>query len=446
MLRFSLILSMCFIYILESFYSNEFIGIVFNIVAVLVFFSILPLLESKGRLFVLTLFLMGIILHFSVGDRGMGLLEGITQNLALLSILILAPLLSIPLKREGVIETVILYLNELKTDPRNTFYGISSFMLTLAPILNMGALRIVHGFVENIKFSSKLLSRSYYVGFTPAVLWSPFFASVGIVLFYLDMTYLSYVAVGILFALLQVAVGIFLFRPKVFKEADVKHAKQTKLLYNNRKKDIYFLFGFVFGLVLTLIVLEHFLQKSMLLLVSIVCFIVPIMWVILRKKRSIVKEEVFLYKEKLLTQSKTEICLFLSAGIFGNAISHTPVKQLLEQVMQWSATQSLGVLFLFIILFVSLMAALGVHQIIVIPLILTSLDFAEIHIAMYCVAFMCIFTWMLSSAISPLNAMNIIISQCVRKDGLTVALKWNGMYFLTLTVLAFAYVYLLSWI
>jgi hypothetical protein len=446
MVRFSLILSMCFIYILEALFPITPLGIIYNIVAIAVFLFMFPLLEWKGRMFTLTLFFAGVIIHFSVGDRGLDLFQGITQNMALLSILILAPLLSVPLKREGVIETIIVYLNEMKKNPRNTFYGISSFMLILAPILNMGALRIVHGFVESIRFPSEFLSRSYYIGFTPAVIWSPFFASVGIVLFYLDITYLSYVVVGVLFALLQMVVGFFLFRPKVINIQNVKQEKLSDSEDEIRKRYIYILIGYVTGLVLLLIVMEQILKKPMLLLVSIVCLIVPIVWAVLRKKGSIIKEEASLYKTKLLTQSKTELCLFLSAGLFGNAISHTPVKGILERATQWSATQSAGLLFLFILLFVTFMAALGVHQIIVIPLILTSLNFAEINISVICIAFMCIFTWMLSSSISPLNALNIIISQCVRKDGLTVAFKWNGQYFLVITGLAIAYVYLLNWI
>jgi hypothetical protein len=447
MLRFSLIMSMCLLYIVEAFMPNVYIGLVFNMVATAVFLLFLPLLEWKGRIFTLVLFAAGGIIHYTVGDKGFDLVQGITQNMPLLSILILAPLLSVPLRREGIIDSVILYLNELKNNPRKTFYGISTFMLTLAPILNMGALRIVHGFVESIHLPPKLLSRSYYVGFTPAVIWSPFFASVGIVLFYLDITYLSYVAVGVMFAVIQMMVGFFLFRPKIVEETAAAEERNEMILHEKRsKKDMYLLFGFVLGLVVLLIVMEQVFQKSMLLLVSIICFLVPVAWVIFRKKKSIVKEEIILYKNKLHSQ-KMEICLFLSAGMFGNAVSHTPVKLLLESSIQWSATQSIGVLFLFIILLVTLMAFLGVHQIIVTPLILTSLDFTSMpNVAVASVAFMCIFTWMLSSAISPLNAMNIIISQCVQRNGVTVAFKWNGVYFLAITGLAFVYVYVLNWI
>lgn len=259
MIRFSLVLSMCFLYILEAFMPNMYISLIFKMAAAAVFFTMMPLLDRKGRIFTLGLFTAGIFIHYAVGDRGMLLIEGITQNMALLAILILAPLLSIPLRREGIIDTVITYLNELKNSPAHTFYGITSFMLTLAPILNMGALRIVHGFVENIKIPSKLLSRSYYAGFTPAVIWSPFFASVGIVLFYLDITYLSYVAFGVFFAVLQMAVGMILFRPAgaVETAAAMEREAEISVPEKGRRRDLYTLAGFVFGLVFLLIVMEQ---------------------------------------------------------------------------------------------------------------------------------------------------------------------------------------------
>ncbi|NUH83423.1 hypothetical protein HUN92_06500 [Bacillus firmus] len=241
---------------------------------------------------------------------------------------------------------------------------------------------------------------------------------------------------------------MILFRPAGVVEtaAAMEREAGNSMPEKARRRDLYTLAGFVFGLVLLLIVMEQVTQKSMLLLVSMVCCIVPAGWMILRNQKKAVKEEISLYKSKILAQ-KMEICLFLSAGLFGNAVSHTPVKQLLERSMHWSAQQSIGILFSFIILFVTFMAFLGVHQIIVIPLILTSLNFAELpDITVVSVAFMCIFTWMLSSSISPLNAMNIIISQCVQKNGLTVAFRWNGAYFISVTGMAFLYVYVLNWL
>lgn len=443
MLRFALILTMCFLYIIDAFIANGTVSYFYSILTVIVFFTSWILLERGSKIFTLSLLLIGMGIHYSANERGVVLFQGITQNMPLLAILILAPLLSIPLKREGIIGSTVSFLEQLKNNPRNIFYGLSSVMVIVSPILNMGALRIVHGFVENIKITPKILSKSYYIGFTPAVIWSPFFASVGIVIFYLDITYLSYLPVGIAFALIQLICGILLFRPQALKEQKLSVSNISRF-GDEQKKHVFLLISYVFLILVMLISMEQWLHKSMLLLVSVICLSVPLMWFMVRGSLGILKNELFLYKEKVLVQTKTEICLFLSAGVFGNAIANTPVKGVIEQTMQWASVTSVGILFIFIVFCVTLLAMLGVHQIITVPLILTALVSANIDIHLSLIAFMCIFSWMLSAAISPLNALNIIISSCVKRNGITVAYKWNGLYFLFTSLAALTYVYVLN--
>lgn len=445
MLRFALILAMCFLYIIDAFIVSDTLSIFYSILTVIVFFTSWLLLERKSKLFTFSLLIIGMGIQYSTNGRGLELFQGITQNMPLLAILILAPMLSIPLKREGIIGTTVSYLDNLKNNPRHIFYGLSAVMVIVSPILNMGALRIVHGLVENIKISPKVLSKSYFIGFTPAVIWSPFFASVGIVIFYLDITYLSYLPVGIAFALIQLLCGIILFRPQPAKDQKLM-SSNTSVLGNEQKKHVFLLISYVFLIIVLLISMEQWLHKSMLLLVSIICLAVPLFWFMVRGSIKILKTELFLYKDKILVQTKTEICLFLSAGVFGNAISNTQVKTVIEQTMQWASATSVGILFILIVFCVTFLAMLGVHQIITVPLILTSLVSADINIHSSLIAFMCIFSWMLSAAISPLNAMNIIISSCVKRNGITVAYRWNGAYFLFISIAAFTYVYFLSFI
>ena len=444
MLRFTLIMSMCFIYMVHTYYATPFTATIFPIISVLVYIVVVLKMDKRARKFTLTLFIVGIVVHFMNGNRGFELFEGITQNLPLLAILILAPLISIPLKREGIIDTVVIGLTKNQNDERKAFYSLSSFMFLLAPILNMGAIRIVHGFINNIGLQPKMLSRAYYTGFTPAVLWSPFYASVGIVLYTLEMTYMSYIIVGVLFAIIQLVTAVLLLRPKeVFQESKSESSEPDETDMNS-KKNIFLLIGFVLCLLFLLISMEAILKKPMLLLVSFLCLFVPIFWFLIRNKWSVVQEEYGLYKSNVLQGSKMEITLFLSAGLFGNAIANTPLIKILGTVIEWSFQESLAVLFLFILLFVTSMAMIGVHQIISIPLVLMTLIESGVAFNPLPIAFMCIFSWMLSAAISPLNAMNIIISQNVRENGITVAYRWNGIYFLVITCIAFIYIYIID--
>lgn len=310
-------------------------------------------------------------------------------------------------------------------------------MMIPAPILNMGAIRIVHEFVDGLKVSPRLLSRSYYSGFTPAVIWSPFYASVGVVLYMMEIPYLTYLPVGIGFATLQILVSFFIFRP-----AD--KGQRIEVNRSTDKKDwknFYLLIGFVFGLILLLIVMETITKLPMLFLVSINCLFIPFIYVIARNKWGQMGKEISGYKKQVVQHSNMEITLFLSAGLFGNALLHTPITDVLKYVLVWSSKGGILLLFLFIICFCTLMAAMGIHQIIVIPLILTILLSENVNVSLLATGFMCIFTWMFSASISPLNALNIIISNCVKNNGLRVAFKWNGKYFLGIASLAFIYAF-----
>src|SRR5699024_837949 len=89
------------------------------------------------------------------------------------------------------------------------------------------------------------------------------------------------------------------------------------------------------------------------------------------------------FKNQMIQNNNMEISLFLSAGIFGSSLMHTPIATILKRIIMWSAQGSVLLAFLFIVIFVTLMAFLGIHQIISIPLILPFLLTPEINITVY---------------------------------------------------------------
>src|SRR5690625_1526185 len=140
MFQFVVFIIMCLLYITQRILANDIIQMVFILIAILAFQQAFSRLNKRNQLFTGFLFLTGVLIHFLYGSRGLGLFDGVTQNLPLLAIILLAPLISLPLKGVGILTTVIQKLNEYKDDERKIFYGVSSFMLILAPIINMGAL------------------------------------------------------------------------------------------------------------------------------------------------------------------------------------------------------------------------------------------------------------------------------------------------------------------
>lgn len=407
------------------------------LICLLVFIMAFYKLRVKTKIFTGLLFLSGVIIHFLYGNTGINILDGITQNLALLSIILLAPLISIPLKQEGVIRSIVSDLKDMKDDLKRTYYGVFLFVFMLSPILNMGSLRIVHSFISELNVPPKILSNAYYNGFTPAVLWSPFFASVGIVLYTADLSFKAYLPIGLLFSFVQIGIALWILRDVTITDinkSEIKHNYQVLLSFI-----LYVLF-----ILITLVVLESLTGWSMLLLVSILCLVIPMAYQVFRFNLQAIKTEVRAYIEQIKHHSGMEVALFLSAGLFGSALLHTPVVAGLRTIILWSSEISIFLLFLLIILFVTLLAMFGIHQIVSVPIVLTIIVTSNVDVSVFAAAFMCIFTWMLSASISPLNALNIIISSCVRTNGIKVAYKWNGQYFVLLTCAAMIYVYIIN--
>jgi hypothetical protein len=95
--------------------------------------------------------------------------------------------------------------------PKKFYAGITGTLFFLTPILNLGSVRIINEFLEELKLPSALSAKGYLVGFSTAVMWSPYFASVSLVLHYLNIAYKDYIIFGIGLSLLSLVIGNILF-------------------------------------------------------------------------------------------------------------------------------------------------------------------------------------------------------------------------------------------
>src|SRR5699024_3938711 len=98
----------------------------------------------------------------------------------------------------------------------------------------------------------------------------------------------------------------------------------------------------------------------------------------------------------------------------------------------------------FVIVFITLMAFLGIRQIISTPTVFPLLLTPELDVTLHTVAFMCVYTWLSSSSISPVHALNIIIRICIHVCGIIVAFNWYDRFFITSFVIGCIYVVILN--
>lgn len=444
-LKSNLFILVLLIYFFNIFISYDFNEILLSVLAFLLLLVTIPGSKSVTQIMGISLLVLGMAVSLLM--NGADLLEtiqGIQLNLPLLILILMAPLLSIPLKSGTYLDAPMAYIEQVKEKPKQLFFSISGFLTLLAPILNVGSVRILDDLLRNRNLSSELLGRSYFSGFSTAMVWSPYFGSVALVLYYLDIPYSEYFIIGILFACMQLLTGNLLFA--------VRNRKNEFNIISNDKdsgEKIHILplvIKFVISLglfIVSLIFLESWTQLPMLVLVSMLAIVIPAIWMLLAGKWKIFIEQVVLYKNQVTAGSGNEIVLFLSAGLFGSAISNSSISNWIRDGLLQISEVSFFFFVIFIVVTIMFFALIGFHQIITIPILVMQIDPAALGVDPIVLAFVFIMAWFMSAIISPINAITILITNSLNKRFFTVSFRWNGLYVLSMFLVGSVFIYTL---
>ncbi|WP_096201526.1 hypothetical protein [Bacillus sp. FJAT-45350] len=441
------ILGMCLLYIFDYFIP---INAFYYGLAVFTFFVLVSSMFSVKivpRVIGLTLVSLGILINYRSGNGLFSNLEGLLINLPILTLLLLVPLIAIPMKMSGYFQAASYYMDQWKKDSKKTYMGLSGFISLVGPILNLGSIRITHDMVESLKIKPAILAKAYLVGFSTTMLWSPYFASVALVLFYVDVRILDYMFIGLTLAIIQLIVGYLLFRSWEKKDKESFSAKEGpkvekdgEVIYKTKLLKLASMLAF---LILFLLFLEYITPLPMLLLVSLIAILFPIVWGLFTTQWGSLRVEFQQYKERLSGSMNNEIVLFLCAGLFGNALANSVFANSVEAFITSIASFSFLVFVLFVIGIISLFAFIGIHQIVVVPILAMQIDASVIGTSPLALALLFTLAWSMSSIISPLNATNMLVSGIVKRDGITIGLMWNGIYVCSMLVFGVVFILLL---
>ncbi|MDV2683699.1 hypothetical protein RYX56_04825 [Alkalihalophilus lindianensis] len=430
------IFSMCLLFLLYSFFPIDLLELILSILAAIILLFVINQVKLPQKMISLILLLSGISIYVLMNVHITDALQGLLRNLPLLSLLLLVPLLAIPMKVSGYLESTYHYLSKWQNDSNKAFMGLTSLLSLLAPVLNMGSVRLVHEVARDVQFPTKLLGKSYFIGFSTAMLWSPYFASVALVLVSVNVRVTDYILVGLGYGVIQLGLGMLLFRfAKVEDEGvRIKAIPNATINESLHRLNIVKLISMIVGMIVSLLVLESFTTLSMLVLVSLISLIIPILWWIGSQQKSRMKDSFQEYLLSISSKSQNEIVLFLSAGFFGSAISYTSVARIIETTMGWASSVSLLFFIGLVVVIVSMFAMAGVHQIIIVPLLAMYAGTDVTGITPVALAVIFLMAWALSSILSPLNAINMLVSSLLGRSGFTTGMKWNGVYLFLLFV------------
>lgn len=438
-----LIFFMCLLYIIQFFLQSPNLQILLSIVCLILFFSSLSGAQFIPRIFGFGMLMTGISLYVIKGHSFEMISDGILANLPLLALFVLVPLISIPMKVEGYLDSVKYYMRRIMNKPTKIYGGISLLLFFIGPVLNLGSIKLLHEMIKDLKVHSAILVKSYLAGFSPVILWSPYIASVALVLLYLNIPVSDYIPAGITLAFIQFVIGNFLFwlwtkRNQNVSEQILLHASDEGNDKNKRK--IFSLFMTLFLLMGIVFFMESMTHWPMMFLVCLLSIGYPLTWLLFNGRFKELKDHLKEYHIQTSTSLNNEVVLFLSAGLFGRALSGTSFAEGIQLFFVNISNVSF-ILFCFTIMVtIVTLTFLGVHQIVVVTVLLTQVDPSLVGISPIGFALLLMTSWSMASIISPINPLNIIVSGAVNQSSVSVGLRLNGVYVISMAIMGIIFV------
>lgn len=441
-MRSYFILSICLIFLLRYFIPVDALLYVLALFTLAAFAGSVTLAKRLPQFFSVLMLLAGTVLTFAKGDGIKEAALGITTNIPLLTLLVLVPLLSIPFKLGGFFDSIQTYLKRLRNSPRKMFAGISGVIFLLGPILNLGSIRFIHDLVKDMRLHARLLTKAYMIGFATTILWSPYYAAVGITLLYLHVSIGSYMAYGIGLAILFLVIGNVLFgfsARKLTAEPDELSLSEpdaaTAAIHRQKLKTLPLL---ILSLMAVTIVAEMLTGWSMLVLVSLLALVFPLLWVALSKQWSAFKDHLIDYRDKSVPVMNNETIMYISAGFFGQALRGTTFGEGINRFMTDIAQVSFLLFALFILLTMVTVTFIGIHQVVTVTVLATQMDPAMLGTTKEILAMVIMLSWMASSILSPVNPINLLVGTMTKRSSIEIGIKDNGVFVLVVCAVGLA--------
>ncbi|UPG63424.1 TRAP transporter large permease subunit [Metabacillus endolithicus] len=364
--------------------------------------------------------------------------------LPLLCLVTLAPLLSIPLKLGGYFEAIDLLLRNLLNHPKRLFAGITTSLFILSPILSLGSVRLISEFLSDLKLPSAMSAKSYLIGFSSAILWSPYFASVSLVLYYLDMSVGKYILYGIGLSVLSLLIGNMLFALWEKKHPIDNRTDPEVPLAKKSRKQLVQLALFVSLLMSCSLIIEYVTKWSMIVIVCIISCILPLIWGLITKSWSKLLPLLKNYKDQSVPMMNNEIMLFSSAGLLAHAVQGTNLANSISKMLTIVADQSFLLFALCVIILVVVITYIGIHQIAVIAALAMQLNAEQLGISTLSLAMLLLLCWSISTALSPFSGLNLMVSRIVGISGYEAGIRANGLHLTVMAILGLGIIMFIS--
>lgn len=448
----NLIMMMCVGYVIYFLLDTYFVvntywfRIILTLLVIAIFILCLLGASSFPKYFSFFMFSSATVLTLYKGEGITGLTNVYLHFFPFVSMIVLVPLLSIPLKEEGYYKSVHYYIESWNNNIKRIFVSIAAFLFLLGPILNVGTIRIVHDMITDLKLNQRMLASAYITGFSTVLTWSPFFASVALVLSLLNVSVITFLPLGLPVAFTELLLGSLIFllcSKKMMKSKEKRTSSSISQDDTAHRRNILFLFLMLVSIVGAIFMVEWLMMWPIIFAVTVVSLLTPMIWALIRSRWDTLIKQFANYKANTLPFMNNEIVFFLSGGMFGIALTGTALSEGIQSFITIISSQSFVFFMLFVYVMVVVSGLIGISPIVVITVLLPQIDPAMIGTSPEVIALLFTTALTINSIVSPVAPGAVLISSLIQRSTFEISFKWNYLYLLSLLLLAGSFIYII---
>lgn len=399
-----------------------------SLVIIGVILCVLPRTQGSLMIISLILLVLGVTFMLVYGATIEEWLKAARVNLTLVAIFLFTPLLGISVRTGGYVDALKLILSRRMNNPSFLFVGSSLLSHILGVVLNIGAISIVHELSKASDIKNKrMIAASINRGFVSTIFWSPYFSAMALILSALPVKWGSILMYSLGLSFIALFLSYFFEKPYMMdtpaRKSDCGHREDEQLKKASRKVEE--LAALLIFMLLGVLVTEHLTSSSMTFIICVLAALFPLLWCLIKGELKLYKRE---FRNHLFTgipRMKKEIVLFLIAGFFSGAFVKTGWSTYLVEGLNGAFSSfNIGIAYVMAFLIV-LTAMMGLHPIVVVTILVTSIDPLKIGFSHEFFAILLLTSWGISNTVSPATAVNNLLSGLMNVDLFEVSVRWN---------------------
>ncbi|SES23796.1 hypothetical protein [Salipaludibacillus aurantiacus] len=411
------------IYLISQFYPNVWLVHTYSVFgAVLLFFAVLAI-TGLTRVVVLTLLAAGSYVFFTSETGLQPVLHGFGQNMNLLTLFLLIPLIGTFMSTAGYLSALKEKVKERERQGGRHPYRLSYLLIaTIGALLNFGSLAIVKRIADESfsSFQEKKLTLHIMRAFAFCMLWSPYFVNVGLVLVLFDVSWFDIGGYGMILGVIYMAVSVVML-PHISFADDPYVSQESTVSASYTGASLHSLFIFSIVLVGLSFLLDYLLAVNMLTVVSLLAVVLPFIWAAFSKILRAFIQDVYEQAEGSFSRLKNELAVFISAGYFGLALAYTELGEIISSVLFQISFGSVYLFTVFVMLIAILLAQIGIHPIIIVIGIGSSLTPSTFGVSPQYIALTLLLAWTMATQLSPFSGQVLMSSKLMNTPAPVIA-------------------------